>query len=372
MPRPKSRILKIKVADIDRELLPPQARTPGSALGNAAFHSELSGVVRKHMRPLGGTIEALAWTPAELTVTWQPPAEGPTPLGPLVQELQAGQLREAAFVMELLLSADGENTDLLYNLGMAYSDLGRLDRAVALLRKLVTLDPAHINGRVALGVALTRQARFAEAEMELRRAVQDAPDNPWAHRNLGACLMNLDRPDEAVQHLRLAVGLNPQDERAWLGLGKALELANDLHGADEAYRRAVELDETGPTGARAKQALSKLAGTAFSGATPGMPRMDAVMYCLGALERFEKMAPADVQKVAHEIALLGMNGIDVNDPGSQYKLRSLPGEFSGLQLVCLEYVAFKQVAPQLDIGFDLGHEYKMAQTLYEARGAGQK
>ena len=62
-----------------------------------------------------------------------------------------------------------------------------------------------------------------------------------------------------------------------------------------------------------------------------------------------------------------MNGIDVNNADSSYRLRSLPGEFSGLQLVCLEYVAFKQAAPQLDIGFDLSREYEMAQHLHEAR-----
>jgi hypothetical protein len=47
-----------------------------------------------------------------------------------------------------------------------------------------------------------------------------------------------------------------------------------------------------------------------------------------------------------------MNGLDVNDSTPKYRLRSLPGEFSGLHLVAIEYVAFKQVTPQTDIGFD--------------------
>ena len=79
------------------------------------------------------------------------------------------------------------------------------------------------------------------------------------------------------------------------------------------------------------------------------------------------MAPAEVQKIGYEIALLGMDGIDVNDPGKQYSLRSLAGEFTGLHLVCLEYVAFRQVAPEMDIGFDLAREYEMAQALYTER-----
>jgi len=91
------------------------------------------------------------------------------------------------------------------------------------------------------------------------------------------------------------------------------------------------------------------------------------MYCLGALEKFEKMTPDQVQKVGFEIAILGMSGLDVNDAARKYQLKSLPGEFSGLHLVSIEYVAFKQFAPEQDIGFDLAREYEMALTLYGKR-----
>ena len=64
-----------------------------------------------------------------------------------------------------------------------------------------------------------------------------------------------------------------------------------------------------------------------------------------------------------EIAIVGMNGINVNDPKSEYRLRTLPGAFSGLKLLCYEYAAFKQFAPDLDIGFDLSQEYKEAQRM---------
>jgi len=74
-----------------------------------------------------------------------------------------------------------------------------------------------------------------------------------------------------------------------------------------------------------------------------------------------------VQRVGFEIAILGMNGLDVNDPTPKYRLRTLPGEFSGLQLLSIQYVAFKQVAPGQDIGFDLSNEYRMALELYERR-----
>jgi len=296
MPKPQPRNLKLKLSDIDANLLPPEVRRAGaSAQVNAA-----SQLVRKLFREIGGVIQSLAFTGDQVAIAWQPES-GVDPVDPIVKMLKDGRHHEAALLAEILLSDDEHNPQLLYNLGMAYSDLGRLDRAVTLLQRLLTIEPGHTNGRVALGVALTRQARFTEAETELRRAVQDAPENPWAHRNLGACLMNLDRADEAVRHLQLAVGLNSQDERAWLGLGKALEITGDLAGADAAYRRVVEIDEAGETAARAKQALAKMAGDTFRGATPGMPRMDAVMYCLSALQKFEQLTRAKSRN-RHEVA----------------------------------------------------------------------
>ncbi len=260
--------------------------------------------------------------------------------------LEHGEYREAIFVLELLLSGEPDDPTLLYNLGMAYSDTGALDRAVALLRRLMAAAPDHVNGRVALGVALTRQRKYEEARSELARAVADAPANPWAHRNLGACLLHLNRPAEAVEHLRTAAELNPSDDRAWYGLGQALELTGDTAGADEAYKKVLEISEIGDIAEQARQARSRLAGKSFRSVMPGMPRPDAVYYCLAALERFEKMTPDEVQKVGFEIAILGMSGLDVNDSTPKYRLRSLPGEFSGLHLLSIEYAAFKQFAPQ--------------------------
>ena len=81
------------------------------------------------------------------------------------------------------------------------------------------------------------------------------------------------------------------------------------------------------------------------------------------------MTAAEVQSVGFEIAMLGTQGLDVNSPERKHNLENLPGEFTGLHLVCLMYVAFKQIAPEQDIGFDLASEYAVAQSFHET-GAG--
>ena len=160
-------------------------------------------------------------------------------------------------MLELLLSADGENTDLLYNLGMAYSDLGRLDRAVTLLRRLLALDPSHVNGRVALGVALTRQRKYAEAETELSQAVARRSGQPvGAPQSRGLP----DEPPAARRGDRASArrGRTEARRRARRGTGwaQALEASETtLAGADATYRRVLEIDEIGDLARVAQDAV---------------------------------------------------------------------------------------------------------------------
>jgi hypothetical protein len=76
-----------------------------------------------------------------------------------------------------------------------------------------------------------------------------------------------------------------------------------------------------------------------------------------------------LQKIGFEIAILGTRGLDINDSTQKYTLQSMPGKFSGLHLLCYEYVAFQQVAPGKDIGFDLSGEYRTALALFDKKDA---
>ena len=91
------------------------------------------------------------------------------------------------------------------------------------------------------------------------------------------------------------------------------------------------------------------------------------MYCLGALERFESMSQDEIGNIGREIAILGMKGLDINDPSTKYTLKSLPGEFSGLHLVSIMYAAFAQTSPGTDVGIDLSNEYAQAVAMFKER-----
>ncbi len=85
-----------------------------------------------------------------------------------------------------------------------------------------------------------------------------------------------------------------------------------------------------------------------------------LIYCQKALELFAPMPPEKVQAIAFEIAVLGQNGLDINNFDKKYRLKELPGKFTGLKLCSFLYVATQQFAPGTDVGIDFSREYEAA------------
>jgi tetratricopeptide (TPR) repeat protein len=213
------------------------------------------------------------------------------------------------------------------------------------LARDTTVGNNFINAKVALGVSYARLKEYDKSAIILKEAVLDDPDNGYALRNLGAVLMQLGHSgNDALRYLERAVNLLPEDQQAWFGLAQAQMNAEDVGAADKSLMKVVDIQPYNQIASAAKQMRSDIAQKNFRGVATGTLRMDAVMYCLAALKKFASMSSEQVRNVGFEIATVGMNGINVNDPKSEYHLRTLSGVFSGLQLLCYEYVAFKQFA----------------------------
>jgi hypothetical protein len=92
----------------------------------------------------------------------------------------------------------------------------------------------------------------------------------------------------------------------------------------------------------------------------GEVREDVVGFMVEALRSFQAMRPQQIQELALEIALIGSQGLDINDPKKRYRLAGLRGRFSGLQLLSIMHAAFEQVSPGMKVGIDLANEYREA------------
>lgn len=303
----------------------------------------------------------------KVSIQWGKDTDGPDLLSQVTEQLKAGRYPESIQILQMMVNEHPTNPVLLYNLGMALSDTGKADEAVSYLESACSLSPDDVNARVALGVAHSRSGNNRRAIEELQDAVERDPGNLWAHRNLAACLAQEGQLDRAKEHFLRAVQISGDDQSSLFGLARCYERLGDLKAADDFYHRTLKADEYSEIAQQAKEALTRLAKETFRSKTGGSERMDGVMYCLAALERFEVMAVEEVRKVAFEIAMLGTQGLKVNEPDKKYRLQSLPGEFTGLQLVSYMYVGFKMIAPDQDVGFDLSKEYAAAQALFNTK-----
>lgn len=92
-----------------------------------------------------------------------------------------------------------------------------------------------------------------------------------------------------------------------------------------------------------------------------------VMYCLSALQLFEKKTKDEVKEIGFEIALLGTHGIDPKNTEKRYNLASIPGkQFSGLQLLAYMFVAWQEIDPTANVSLDFIKEYEIAKTMFQS------
>lgn len=348
--------------DIDQATLSDDSRQPGSD----AFRRAVTLFLQGQYEPLGGKVRII-FNDAErtLTVRWAKPT-GLHSVDEKAQEaLGRGDYSVAVPLLKALVAAMPNDPTPLYNLGMVYSDQGRLEEAKVLLRQAASFDPSNAQIVVAIGVVNARSGDLSAAIETLEQATRIDSDDSFAHQNLGACLLKQGDADRAVDHFRRSLRRDPDNLRSRFGLAQSLETLERLHDADEVYQEIIKAAGHTPVGEWSKEGRTRIAHALLR--KGGDERPDVLMYCLGALERFANMTDQQIQAVGHEIAILGMRGLDINDPSKKYTLKTIPGDFSGLHLVSIMYAAFQKTAPGTDVGIDLSREYAQAVAMFNGR-----
>lgn len=346
--------IRFALSEFDRSQLPEEQRQSEGDAFLKAVQDYLTAQFVGH----GGAAQ-IAVTETEVIIRWKEDAT-PTPLAEQgAAHLREGDTDKGIALLRVALDRNPDDAGALFNLGMALGDRGETEEAITLLKRLVTLQPGHPEGWVALGVACGRAGRWEDAIPVLREAVSRNGQDGLARKNLGAALSQAGKLDEGLVHLKAAVVLMPEDAEAWLNLAMNLEGSGGTGEASIAYGRVIALDQVGSLAERAEQARNRITNRGLHEASKGL-RTDVLSHCGEALRLFEAMPKDEVQKITMEIAMLGSKGLSVNDPSKKYQLRSLPGDFTGLHLLCLEYVGFRIIDPTVDIGFDIAAEYSEA------------
>jgi tetratricopeptide (TPR) repeat protein len=111
--------------------------------------------------------------------------------------------------------------------------------AVVAHLNLVTIDRAA--AYISLGIALSDEGRNEEAIAALEKAVAHSPRDPVSRYNLGAAFLKAGRLEAAAATFRDAVTMMPASIAGWGGLGESHARLGQAADAAAAFRRAATL-----------------------------------------------------------------------------------------------------------------------------------
>ncbi len=132
--------------------------------------------------------------------------------------------------------------------GSAYYSLGRFKEAVADLEKAVSIQRGEYSDVLQLGVAYYQLGDYNRARTHLEQAGSLNPDASEPRRFLSLLqyrdaldALSEKRFTEAGVILKRHVEAHPDDAEAWYNLGLARLFAQELDGAEQAFRRSLDL-----------------------------------------------------------------------------------------------------------------------------------
>jgi len=327
-------------------------------------HEAVTSFFKNYFKPIGGEV-TIEFKDKLVTVQWFPNsfAEAEKAVDEAVNLLENGKVYQGEIILAELYKRFPENPVILFNYGMILSDKGELNQAIDMLSKLIEIKPEDYRGLNALAVAHIRKGDREKAHSQLEKSYQLNPEDPYTLRNLGSLIAN-ESPEQALPYFEKVAELLPGDPQTQYGYGLCLKELGRYDEADPILKKVAELSPYTEIAERAKSARSEIASIIMRKETGAEPRIDAIMYCLAALKKFKELGNEKAQAITYEIAMLGRGGLDINNPEKKYTLKSLPGEFTGMQLISYMYVGLKQKDPSLDPGIDLENEYKAALDLF--------
>ncbi|MFI6496254.1 tetratricopeptide repeat protein, partial [Nonomuraea typhae] len=176
---------------------------------------------------------AIARVPGDIPLRWAYRAI-------LLEQGLAAAAREVEMQITGIEPRDGEDHRLV---GIAYSELGDREAAVATFRQGLALVPNYADLHAHLGVELNLLGRHQAAEEELTKAVELDGDHAFALARLGNLLLAAGRYEDAEPYLEKAKDLWP-DSDPLLDLAEVLRMTGRPEEGLELAKQAVELQES--------------------------------------------------------------------------------------------------------------------------------
>jgi tetratricopeptide (TPR) repeat protein len=142
------------------------------------------------------------------------------------------------------IAADPKNYSLHFNLGLAFSLMGKNAEAISEYKKTLELKPDLYQAQLNVGISLLREKQPAEAVQYLTTAAAQNAKEYRPNYYLAAALLGAGDFAKAEQAYTTSLAIDPKSPDAELGLAHALAGENKLDDAAVHFKKAAELNAT--------------------------------------------------------------------------------------------------------------------------------
>ena len=146
----------------------------------------------------------------------------------------------AVVAFEKMLEAQPDDPVTHFNIGMAMTEMGRMEEAERNLRIAIEGRDNYRDAHFNLGLLLAHSGRIDQAEEQFRAAAASDSEDLTSLIRLADVLNRLDRPDEAIPLLREVVAKDPGIAEVYLALGEALVATGEPAEGRIALNRVLE------------------------------------------------------------------------------------------------------------------------------------
>jgi len=159
----------------------------------------------------------------------------------------------------LEFAEDGEDSEVFFNMGIAYKAKGDLAKAAAEYERALELTPQYAEALNNLGNIRKDQKKYDEAIAHLESSIKVFPGNPKTHNNLGTVYAMKGDVNKAELYFAKAVHLQPTYFDARQNLGAAYMQQGRLDAAERELSEAVMMAQGGWVYEQQRLAAAKVA-----------------------------------------------------------------------------------------------------------------
>lgn len=161
--------------------------------------------------------------------------------------LREGKLDEAAAALQTTLKLRPDDAEAHYTLGNVWQRKGETEAAIVEYQTAIKLAPGNPETHNALGAVLRRKGEAEAAQAEFREAqrllkLKSDRNLAIAATDNGVRRFNEGQLDGAVERFEAAIKLDPHYAPAYYHLSLALRKKGRAAAAQEARRKAEQLD----------------------------------------------------------------------------------------------------------------------------------